>query len=109
MSGEKLQTLEIAEALPGFGFDQISHELMMVAADELRRLHALCDEVVWRPIETAPKDGSLILVWDGRGYGVAFWGRCGSPMNRLAWIGGHCKIDHIDQPTRWMPLPEPPK
>jgi hypothetical protein len=64
--------------------------------------------VEWMPIETAPKDGTRVLVWSDkhawRGIGIAYWGR-NNPLNRLAWIGGHCRIDHIDQPTHWMPLP----
>lgn len=62
----------------------------------------------WQPIETAPKDGTRILAWDGRSIHVAYWG-WDNPANRLAWLGGHCRIDHIDQPTHWMPLPEPPR
>jgi hypothetical protein len=65
----------------------------------------------WQKIETAPKDGTKVLVWSEdhpwRELGIAFWGRS-NPMNRPAWQGGHCRIDHIDQPTHWMPLPAPP-
>jgi hypothetical protein len=38
---------------------------------------------------------------------IAYWGRSNA-LNRPAWIGGHCRVDHIDQPTHWMPLPDPP-
>jgi hypothetical protein len=62
----------------------------------------------WQPIETAPKDGTIVLAWDGRAVYVAFYGRY-ALWNEMSWIGGHCKVAHITQPTHWMPLPEPPK
>lgn len=58
-----------------------------------------------QPIETAPKDGTVIMVWnvvtgayvtnhvDGE-WPLGFWGRVGE------WY---------PQPTHWMPLPDPPK
>jgi hypothetical protein len=66
----------------------------------------------WKPIETAPKDGTKVLVWSKdytwEGIGIAFWGRS-NPLNRQAWLGGHCGVDHISQPTHWMSLPKAPK
>lgn len=62
----------------------------------------------WRPIETAPKDGSLIL-----GYfadGETAW-----HFDRLVcrWISDlemwSAKGVSGLQPTHWQPLPEPPK
>jgi hypothetical protein len=70
----------------------------------------------WQPIETAPRDGSKVILWDSH-EGVccaryedyaagwrAFWGtenyiRDGSTYD-FALIASH--------PTHWMPLPEPP-
>jgi len=74
--------------------------------------------IEWQPIETAPTDGTVILVvvpssdlvytvaWceeaeqeeekDGLGIG---W--------RLTWDG--YLFHKLDYPTHWMPLPEPPK
>ena len=66
----------------------------------------------WQPIETAPKDGTKVLVWSNSNVwnepDVAYWGRS-NPLNQPAWAGGHCRVSHIDQPTHWMPLPPPPK
>ena len=52
----------------------------------------------WQPIETAPKDGKLILLWvPGKEYGLMKWE--GIWDDRLHGCRG---------PTHWMPLPEPP-
>lgn len=58
--------------------------------------------MTWRPIETAPKDGSEVLFTDGRGYYLGKWaGR------RLRWaVATHVK--EFGAFTHWMPLPDPP-
>lgn len=59
----------------------------------------------WRPIETAPKDGALVLVSNtGGSVCIASW----SGKKRKYWryfLGG----EMWTQPTHWMPLPEPPE
>lgn len=59
----------------------------------------------WQPIETAPKDGTAILVWTGRRCTCANW----SNRQFKRWNNGwdHDRNGFID-PTHWMPLPEPP-
>lgn len=63
-------------------------------------------ERMWRPIETAPKDGSSILIiWprssaDASDYMVVGW-------SDEAWRDHHRAIQC--SPTHWMPLPEPPR
>jgi hypothetical protein len=60
----------------------------------------------WQPIETAPKDGTPVMIYDPefsiKVY-VAAW------MYDFQWVeadGEH----HLEfNPTHWMPLPEPPK
>ena len=60
----------------------------------------------WRPIETAPKDESSILVYARHGFYVAFW------------FEGWLAVDDNKHgpyplrgpsPTHWMPLPAPPE
>jgi hypothetical protein len=59
----------------------------------------------WQPIETAPKDGTAILCWDGH--------------NRVICRrdNGHFNVIHDSEdyhwseysPTHWQPLPAPPE
>ena len=66
----------------------------------------------WQPIETAPKDGTLILAWDGCQHDICEWwdgsiSGVRGPSERDAgwWIDndrGEMK------PTHWQPLPDPP-
>src|SRR5690606_22522039 len=61
----------------------------------------------WMPIESAPKDGTLILAYQesSGGTGVVSWAN--SPGDGV-WL-----IDAYGAgwmyPTHWMPLPQPPK
>ena len=69
------------------------------------------DRIEWQPIETAPKDGTDILVMTGE------------TMHVVRWINIHGDFDYwaVDDnkhgpftlrgkaPTHWMSLPEPPK
>lgn len=61
----------------------------------------------WQPIETAPKNGTVILI-----FGVYV----GYPIQHVVeWRKGRWKVDTEDgwwgvvvDPTHWMPLPNPP-
>lgn len=55
----------------------------------------------WQPIETAPKDGSDVLTWDGNDHCVLFFSQYGH-----GWTAGNPKVKHL--PTHWMPLPITP-
>ena len=80
----------------------------------------------WQPIETAPKDGTWILVSGGKaGFDdymkeIESWPQCMVAFCEPArdewsrdywavcfWDGGW-RTDY-ESPTHWMPLPEPPK
>ena len=58
----------------------------------------------WQPIDTAPKDKTLFLVWCPEYRGLS------SMFSLCAWHddAGFC-VDELRTPTHWMPLPEPPK
>lgn len=53
----------------------------------------------WQPIETAPKDGTIVLVYAN----VVFM------ATRLNGVWRKWSSDLILTPTYWMPLPEPPQ
>lgn len=57
----------------------------------------------WRPIETAPKNGTAIMSWDGQQCAVIVYCCCHKEWRLLdgdlsEWTGS----------THWMPLPVPP-
>jgi len=70
----------------------------------------------WNPMDTAPKDGTRILLWDGNRVQVAAWSQGG--IRRDGWrveiiaIGAEKWPTYsvaIEEPIAWMPLPEPPE
>ena len=67
---------------------------------------------VWQPIETAPLDGTPILLWPYEPQD--FWAGhapqevcLGFNCLDVGWFNPeqHCTFE----PTHWMPLPEPPE
>lgn len=64
----------------------------------------------WQPIETAPMDGTKILVvnWDGHIYEAQrdgdYWNFPFADQHGCGCCGGVS-----DDPTHWMPLPELPE
>lgn len=62
---------------------------------------------VWRPIETAPKTGELVLVWNGEGVRPAAWSETdGCWSDEVEHNGYDCVPIRA---THWMPLPDPPR
>ena len=59
----------------------------------------------WQPIETAPRDGSQFLAWDGVCIENIKW-RNG--MWQTSWAHDE-KYSMNGAPTHWMPLPQPPE
>jgi hypothetical protein len=64
----------------------------------------------WQPIETAPKDGTNILLWWPMQFHCALTGHWANKWN--PWIGwkvsGWSHDMFKTEPTHWMPLPNPP-
>lgn len=65
----------------------------------------------WQPIETAPKDGSAILIYTphfyfGAGVYLAWWGE---EWWEVCTEGQTLHPYSTSRATHWMPLPEPPK
>jgi hypothetical protein len=73
---------------------------VLITSDEYDHFCAM----QWKPIETAPKDGSCVLAWfdDAEHHFLLYW------LND-AWRFKGTHINPIIEPTHWMPLPEPPK
>ena len=72
----------------------------------------------WQPIETAPKDGTHILVypptWPGGSASIAFWNDDKyAKRPRPFWCRdddfGRVTDSRQKSTTHWMPLPDPPK
>ena len=66
----------------------------------------------WQPIETAPKDGTTILLYVGKfcdDYAVAFWYGDYWHVGLKEYARYTDRYDfEFGNPTHWMPLPEPP-
>lgn len=66
----------------------------------------------WQPIETAPKDGTDILVKSEEGVYQARWLKfdlerlCYFEALRLSEHGCGCCGDDSAKPTHWMPIPK---
>jgi uncharacterized protein DUF551 len=69
----------------------------------------------WQPIETAPRDGTNIMLyyplkevnesWEGIVF--CYWNKW---ENNWVWSGrARRTFSRGFQPTHWMPLPEPPE
>ena len=72
--------------------------------------------MTWQPIETAPKDGTMVDLWginhlthNKRGERIvnASWGVCTDWMGNELEDWRHGRGEDY-QPTHWMPLPPPP-
>lgn len=75
----------------------------------------------WQPIETAPKDRTILLYWPERTLGsvlyhqmtsTGIWERDQHSKNRRPfWFTAnlpHYNTLRLHRPTHWMPLPPPP-
>jgi len=74
----------------------------------------------WRPIETAPKDGTEIIVYHHiAGVCAAFCPKdgfswhvmdgCNTIIGKKSGVSIPRLTSFVDKPTYWMPLPEPPQ
>ena len=63
--------------------------------------------VGWEHISSAPRDGSEVLVWNGRSRHVAHYDRVESE-----WVSPYRtttkRLPVTPKPTLWQPLPAPP-
>lgn len=64
----------------------------------------------WRPIDTAPKDGTHILLTQGRDVAEGFW-NTNPNATRMPpyWATYRIIGKYGEQPSHWMPLPKAPE
>jgi hypothetical protein len=59
----------------------------------------------WQPMETPPTDGTEIIILDDGDVRTAVWN---DGIGKFTGRGGNV-FNWCENPTAWMPLPEPPK
>ena len=77
--------------------------------DEART--AVTELVEWQPIETAPKDGSNVLLLTERGnvFAPCVYQEAGVISEDGFWLVWRSHdFDEVANPTHWRPLPAPP-
>ncbi len=92
------------------GREECSELAAEIAEAVSRHFAGLAEE--WRDIETAPKDGTMILLTDGDIVALGCWDKRGG----FPWRFVTDDFDDFeedwwveDAPTHWRPLPPPPK
>jgi hypothetical protein len=68
----------------------------------------------WQPIETAPKDGTRVLVYNGDIYVAAWEDSSMSLKIKKGWVYACVATNWnyyevVYEPTHWMPLPNSPE
>lgn len=81
----------------GYSSNPADHEALAVIKSALP---------VWLPIESAPKDGTVLVYLESQMLGSRIHTARFHP--KVTTIGGVFEFD-APKPTHWMPLPEPPK
>ena len=62
--------------------------------------------MTWQPIETAPRDGTFVLIYDGEFVYRAYWGELSKVDDTMAWL--ESDEYYISDVTHWHPLDPPP-
>jgi len=109
-------------------FNQLSECAKDVLIQEITRLRAELAARDWQPIETAPKDGTRIIicsngmVFEGKVWkfyeteknwiGEVIWWDSGWYMDQVeGWMVANCDEEYgvLLEASHWMPLPPPPQ
>ena len=105
MSDERVE--RVRSAIQDISWQKYDLDLMATAA--------IAECFKWQPIETAPKDGSWVIVvfpYSPPMVSLATYKpqfrRGGRGGQSAGWRSYHERLSEIS-PTHWMPLPEPPK
>jgi len=108
---DPMKLVGLVEGRIGQDFDGECH----LTEDEARQIAACIREMVeWRPIETAPRDGTLILCFYPDRCGqdrlsLRYWavGDWPSSGRTEGWSDQYRQIRKTE-PTHWLPLPPAP-
>ena len=63
---------------------------------------------MWQPIETAPRDGTIVLLWDGRKITTASYDPDYGGSWDLVVCGDYAESSEFYGATHWHTLPAPP-
>jgi hypothetical protein len=77
----------------------------------LLRAAGAAERGVWQPIETAPKDGTRVLLWNGYRRSYCWFNSYAdgsSGWHRQNLLGEPMGMRDMDPDTHWQPLPAPP-
>ena len=86
-------------------------EWFQITAEEINRLQAELDAATkWRPIETAPRDGTDMIIRDDIRAFVARWSNYGLADSKGWLVDEWASGDYndwmlVENPTHWLPLP----
>ena len=96
---------------------------IIMLADMMERITYQLREVAhelphegWQPIETAPKNGTFIDLWDDKymyritdaRWAYHYWEN-GKPIGEKSWGPSDRDGPFCGKPTHWMPLPKKPE
>ena len=94
---------QIAEVFRNNRELRVAHRAALVRAGEAEAaLATLREATTWQPMATAPKDGTVVLLMEGRLIACGSWNPGG------AFLMPHWMTIGQFTPTHWMPLPTPP-
>jgi len=112
---KKLNGQEFYDSTPGSGWSNdcgyIRDDLYESLKAENERLRTELDKRKWQPIETAPRDGTRIIVNQSNTmfhkFAEVHWGQ--APNYKIGWVGHDNEGTYLSKnPTHWMPLPDAP-
>lgn len=80
--------------------NEVEHEAWLRRA---RAAIAAYEAALWQPIETAPRDGGVVIVRTNSVEGLPAFATCCAYHPDAGWC-----VDDLRECTHWRPLPPPP-
>ena len=88
-------------------WDKVVEKFQVVSADLAPNTQG-GETMKWQPIETAPKDGTTVLVYEGYYKSGDLIHTAQYSARQWVVLDGMEGDFMLEDPTHWMPLPEPP-